>query len=529
MDSRTEMNSSSLNNVGSTSVMHAKLGISKLPQRLSVMARGLVYAIAVDQQSVRIPLLTRTVLQSLEAGMPCVLLSPFDPAALLKKGSLAGVDLSEFLRIGQLKIFRQKQSTSKDLFRTGVGRLIDELGFFNLPARSLVVFDNADSSFCLADPAAAIDAANLYSQWAEAHEHTILAAFVPSSHAPRDYVTLRSVSENFGGFAIVKSVEDETVLDVRHWFGASGAVPRSSFALQFADDGLLEARATVTAGRSSIDPALEIAVVTRKAADGFSVNGGSWRTAENYLDVIDVMRNSPGGTVVLHFDRVQNLKELAQAVAALRALARPQLRIVIRECAARLRLAQTVALLRLGVSMVIPIEVPGSSGRLMAESLKGSTFTRPFESDVTATLEDARSEAIRGALPVAEFKRKVESLLSVTVDFEVPHTLVSFSTITPAAAKAASAALRRSARDAIFCEDESSLEVFLFGCAPEHAEMVLARILGARFESLLLGWQRISGNRELLAALSRLQVFDDEKTVPDDVAGQVIQFPKAAG
>jgi cellulose biosynthesis protein BcsE len=508
-------------------VLHARLGISKLPLRLSIMARGMVYAIAVDQQSVRIPLVTRTVLQSLEAGLPCVLMSPFDSASLLKKGALAGVDLSAYLRTGQLKIFRQKQTATKDLFRAGVGRLIDELGFFNLPPRSLVVFDNADSAFCLSDPAAAIDAANLYSQWAESHEHTILAAFVPSAHSPRDYVTLRSVSENFGGFGVVKTVDEETVLDVRHWFGAQGAVPRSSYALQFADSGQIEARPTVTAGRISVDPSRETNVVSRKAAEDFNANSGAWRVAENYLDVIDLMRNAPGGTAVLHFDRAQSLKELAQAVAALRALARPQMRIVVRECGARLRLAQTVALLRLGVSMVIPTEVTGASARFMAESLKGSTFARSFESDVANVLEDARSEPNKAVLSVTEFRRRVETLLNVSADFEIPHTLISFSTLTPQALKAAAAALRRSARDAVFCEVDSALEVFLFGCPPESGEMVLSRILGVRFESLLVGWQRISGNREILAALSRIEPEDEFEAPNEPSSGQVIKFPSA--
>ncbi len=511
-------------------VLHARLGISKLPLRMSVLARGMVYAVAVDQQSVRIPFLTRTILHSLEAGLPCVLMSPFDPAALLKKGSLAGVDLSLYLKSGQLKIFRQKQS-AKEMFKTGVGRLIDELSLFNLPPRSLVVFDNADVSFCLSDPAAAVEAANLYAQWAEAHEHTILAAFVPSANAPRDYVTLRTVSENFGGFALVKSIDDETVLDVRHWFGAQGAIPRSSYALEFSDTGLLQARPTVTGGRMSVDPSRETNVVTRKASDDFGTGGGLWRIAENYLEAIDLMRHAPGGTVVLHFDRTQNLKELAHAVATMRALARPQMRVVVREAGGRLRLAQMMALLRLGVSMIVPTEVNGSNARLMAESLKGSTFARSFESDVVRVLDDARPDAQRGPLLLGEFRRKVETLLNISADFEIPHTLISISTVTAQAAKAASSALRRSARDAVFCESESSLEVFLFGCPPENAEIVLSRILGARFENLLLGWQRISGTKEIIAAMSRieesLEANDSQVLSSDTNAGRVIKFPNS--
>jgi hypothetical protein len=128
---------------------------------------------------------------------------------------------------------------------------------------------------------------------------------------------------------------------------------------------------------------------------------------------------------------------------------------------------------------------------------------------------------------VAEFRRKVETLLNISADFEIPHTLISFSTVTPQAAKAAASALRRSARDAVFCDVDAALEVFLFGCPAENAEMVLSRILGARFESLLLGWQRISGNREILAALSRIEP-DPEVAEPigqlANETGQVIPF-----
>jgi hypothetical protein len=44
---------------------------------------------------------------------------------------------------------------------------------------------------------------------------------------------------------------------------------------------------------------------------------------------------------------------------------------------------------------------------------------------------------------------------------------------------------------------------------------------------LLVGWQRISGNREILAALSRIEPEDEFEAPSEPASGQVIKFPSA--
>ena len=499
-----------------------ELGIQGIPDRLARMSPGMIYAIALDQQAVRITLIARTLLAALKVNVACALVSPLESTMLLKKAGLVGVHLSEYMRLGQLRIFRQRSDSQGDMSPISSKWLLNELRQYKLGKHSLVIFDHADERFCLNDPATAGTLAGTYQDWVEENDITLLATFAPRAKVPRDYVTLRAVAENFGGFALVKTTEEDAVLDVRHWFGPLGAVQRSSFVLSIDDQGLLQARTVAIGGRVSVDPAHEQEIVTRRAGEDFNAPGGHWRIADSLLDAIDHARQSPGGTVVLHFDRVSGLKDLAQTVAALRSSARPQLRIVVRECGARLRLPQMVALLRLGVSTVIPKEVSGASARLMAESLRGTLFTRTYETDVTRVLSEARSEAERGPLPIAEFRGKVEQLLAISGDLDVPGTLVRFSMVSPQILRTAKSALQRGARDSLFTEHDGCIWAFLFGCAPEHCDVVLARLMGARFERLMAGWQRIAGAKDILTALRLLDhaVIDPSDALFGDTIGK---------
>jgi Cellulose biosynthesis GIL len=188
-------------------------------------------------------------------------------------------------------------------------------------------------------------------------------------------------------------------------------------------------------------------------------------------------------------------------VAAIRALGRPQIRIVIRECGARLRTAQMVALFRLGVSVIVPQSLGGTTARLMAESLAGSLVTRSVETDVKKALAEARVDVRPGPLNVDEFKRAAESLLGAATEMDLPCTLVVMNPQTALASQAALSSIKRALRDAVFAESDDGIWVFLFGCAPESAQIVMTRLLGPRFENLLVGWRRLSGAKEILPAL----------------------------
>ena len=484
---------------------HARLGIAGLPERIQNLSRGMIYAVVADQQSIRIPLLARSAIKSIEAGLTVVLLAQAEPSAWVKKARLAGIELGPHLRSGSLKIFRHQPDAVKQVFKAGAKKVISELDQQLLEPGSLVIFDQADPFFLLADPRFAVEACQNYQAWAEENDLTLLAAFVPSAHAPRDYVTLRSVAENMAGYAVMRNGPETTQLEFRHWFGPSGPNPRTLFGLLFDEQGVLVAKSIGRGAAAGIDTVLEIEVATRRASDDFVVGATPWRLVENYADALSAVKEAPAGTLILHFSHAAEFRALCQTVSTVRALGRAQWRVLIRETGSKLRIPHVVALLRLGASMIIPQETHPTQARLISEAFRGTLFTRVVESRVDNVLEELQGLNTKNVREPAEFRRMAEQLMAAGSEFEIPHTLVRLGLDQIEGDRISSILSRRGARDMLFSEHDHSLYVFLFGCPVDHSEAVLSRLLGKNFERLFQGWFRVGKNREILAALAQLE------------------------
>lgn len=211
---------------------HASLGLEGVPARIGRLAEGLIYGVACDEQAVRLPLLGGALSVSLRSGKRCILLTPCDPGMFLRKSRLARVELDRWVKGGELALFQFPRDAMKHLFRTGAERLLAELEH-NIPPREVfLVIDEANALFMLSDPRAAGEAAQRYSDWASSRAHTILAAFACETDAPREYVTLADLAENFAGFALARPAHQGALLELRHWFTAEGASSRESFELR---------------------------------------------------------------------------------------------------------------------------------------------------------------------------------------------------------------------------------------------------------------------------------------------------------
>ena len=212
---------------------HASLGPECLPPRIARLAEGLIYGVACGEQAVRLPLLAAALVASLRSGKRCALLTPCDPGMFLRKARLARLGLEGWMKGGELAIFQFARDAAKHLFRAGTERLLAELEH-NIPSRdAFLVIDQADALFMLSDPRAAAEAAQRYAEWASSRGHAVLAAFAPAANAPRDYVTLRRIADNFGGFALARTSHGASVFEIRHWFAAEGASSCEAFELRF--------------------------------------------------------------------------------------------------------------------------------------------------------------------------------------------------------------------------------------------------------------------------------------------------------
>ena len=500
------------------------LGIEGVPARLARLADRMVYAIGCDQQAMRVALLARTLKLALDSGRPALWVSPLEPSMLLRKAALAGTPLDDHQRAGRLSLLWQAGVSEP---RFAAVRTWADLDGARVTRDTLVVLDHADDRFCLSDAVAAGRALAACQAWVARTGCTVIATFMPGPTSTREHAQLLALAEHFGGFAELRAADESTVLfDVRHWFGAAGAMPRASFALTLESDGTLAGRPAGVDARLSVPVSDEVTIVTARAATGLADSSCRWVIADCLLSALDACREIEAGTVVLHFDRASALREVAQTVALLRASAKPQLRVVIRECGARLRFAQTVAMMRLGVSLIVPRELPPPAARLMIGSLSGTLFTRPVETRLSRVLAQAHAQTERRLLPVDDFRARVEQLLGWCEEAGLPATLVRFSMVSSQALKAATSALQRGARDCLFAEHDGSIWTLLFGCRPEDADIVLSRLLGARFERLLAGLQRIGGVARIRHAMRLLDhaVVDSADAVFADTVVRLDDF-----
>ena len=451
----------------------AWLGIKNVPERISRLSPGMVYSLACDQQAVRLPLAAGALSASLLTGKSCVLVTPGDPDMFLRKALIAGFDLAAHARSGALSIFQLAAEADKHMFRAGPGGFLHELELNVTAPGALIVLDQADPVFMLADPRESADAAQAYVRWMAQREHTLLALFAPSVMTPREYLGLTRVAENFAGFAVARSSCDGGTLDVRHWFGPDGASPRETFALRLHSGGVASARAS-QATQDELPP-IDAVICVEGALTPPEGRGRDWQEVPSHAEALQAVRRSAAATLVLPFRQSADFAGLCATVAAVRAMARPELHVVVRESGKRLRAAQTLALLRLGTSLVMPNDLPGVAARRMLEHLKGTRFSRPFEHDLEQVLDETAHALPGAAHGVALFCEAVEGLLAAADGFDFESSLIRLAgkddraSVWPRACKAG--------RDLVWVSKGGETWLFLFGCPQTAVGAVMQRLV----------------------------------------------------
>jgi hypothetical protein len=478
-----------------------RLGLGELPERIDRLAAGMVYGLACDQQAVRLPLIANAILASARTGKRCALLATSDPAVLLRKFRLAGFALEATLKHGELDVFEVSRDAAKQLFRLGPDALLAQLDR-NIPARDvLVVFDEADALFQVADSSAAMEATQRYLRWAAARQHTLLAMFAPAPLAPRDYLNVRRIAESFGGFGLAKPASGGAVLEVRHWFGPEGASARECYELRL-HGGPHVVRAGMQAPASDELPPVDTVICAGEALGGVSASKSCERVA-SLAEALDAARRCDSARLLLPYAEARDFEPLCHAVSAVRALGRPTLRVIVRE-RLRLRAAEALALQRLGISSIIPADVPDAAAKRMADALQGTRFARPYDSDVDHVLAETTALLGRRTLNASASCDALERLLAAADGFDVPSSLVRIE-VGPADAARLLTRAGRNGRELLGFAHQGRTWLFLFGCSSEAAPRVLQRIFGGPAADLSLRWDIQHEPEGILAALRQLR------------------------
>ena len=453
----------------------ARLGPVELPARIDRLAPGMVYAVACAEQAVRVPLVAGALAASLRSGKPCALVTPAAPGILLRKARLAGYALHAPLKAGQLAICQVMAEAPKHLFRLGVQSLIGQLER-HMPSReAFVVIDEADALFLIADPRAAAEAAERYAEWAAAREHSVLALFAPAPEAAREYLTLRRLGESFAGFALARAAAGGALFEVRHWFGAEGASAREGFELRL---HCTQPQASMAEALRRLEEPLapvDSVICVRGALAAPVKSWHAWEEVESIAQALDAARRSEAATLVLPFERPNDYEALARAVAEVRSLERASLRVVVRERALRLRSSQTLALMRLGASSVIPADVPDAAVKRMTDALHGTRFARPYDADLRQVEEETIGLVRARSYSRASFCEAVERLLAAADGFDVESALVGVAAAGVEPWRILAAA-RRHAREFIGFAEDACVWLYWHGCRAEIVPQILRRM-----------------------------------------------------
>ncbi len=245
----------------------------------------------------------------------------------------------------------------------------------------------------------------------------------------------------------------------------------------------------------------------------FAVNS-RWLVIEDSTLLLKAANMLKAGSIVLPYNIATGFRSLARLVAALRDLDKDAIRIVVREQNKRLRLPQTTSLLRLGVSMVLPREMTGASARLQVQTLEGTNYRSLFRRDVERVVRESRFPLAKQQLSAPEFRLHCEAVLDPTQP-SLPHTLVVLHPMTGQAGEAIASSLARGLRDGVYLMHPEGIWILLMACRPLDCQVVLERVLGQRFESLLNGWRKVGKSEDILKAI---HAMDTEPVTQDLIA-----------
>jgi hypothetical protein len=486
------------------------LGIAAMPERIRTLARGGVYAITADRRALRRRLIARTLRESLAAGVQVLLVATPDDAL---RDSPALRPYREDGRLLELDARDLAGRLSGHEVRPAIDACAAVL---TDPAGAFVVLDRADAFFSLASMPAADAAATRWQAFANGGTHTVLALFDAVAGPAREFAALESVAAGFAGFGVIRTAEAQTTFDLRHWGGALGVTRRTTWLLRDdsgASGGLVADADLRSDGRIALPPPPEPAeapllVATRRAAIGFASNPPGWRVVGSWAEAVDAARHARIGALLMHFHQPQDLRPLARAIAAVRGRVGGSPAIVVRETGARLRIAQQVALLRVGASLIVSREADPARVRMAVESFATvGGVPHEVEVDVERVLAEVGAR-FGGVLAPEVFRVEVERLLAGTGD-ELRHALLRLDAVGEDVVRLARVAARRS-RDAVLCTDRHGLWIFLFGCPADGMDALLARLFGARFERLFVRravQESPAEIRRTLAAISQQGAF----------------------
>ena len=217
------------------------------------------------------------------------------------------------------------------------------------------------------------------------------------------------------------------------------------------------------------------------------------------------------GNILLPYGAPNSFRSLALLVGDLRSMGNDGLRIVVREQGKTLRLSQSTALMKLGVSLILPKSLDSALVRRSIIDLEGTKYQGKFRRDVEEVLRQARKMQTHQRMTEEEFRTHAQNVLGAELS-PLPHTLVVLHPLTARESKDIDTALSTGLRDGVYTVQPEGIWLLLMACKPFDCQPVLERVIGSQFENLLIGWRNIGNSIDILSAIYAMhESFDDSE------------------
>jgi hypothetical protein len=218
------------------------LGVTGLSNFNSSMVEGGLYTLIAELPSARFPMLSGSLFDAIQNGVPCTIILPSDaPAYLQRIEASSGLDSTELINNKSLHVFTTKAEFSKNIFRLSAEGFVLELEQYGIPENSLLIFEQADDLLALHDITLALQQVSILKQWFSKKNITSLLIF---SRATQEHVsTINSLMDYLAGVARLGGNGDGLELTFNYWQTQQGVIAAKSYSLMTLDSGLYEATA----------------------------------------------------------------------------------------------------------------------------------------------------------------------------------------------------------------------------------------------------------------------------------------------
>lgn len=500
-------------------------GIPGLPLSIDMLLKGSIYAAVLDSVPAHLSIIIQALKSNISAGNTCVLVTPMTPGEFLSRASTSGVDFREDIAQSRLYLFSHEGAYTTNIFRHGIKRFLQEFDYFQVPAGSFILFDQAEELFTMNDENIAQSQAKDYRDWMRIMENTSLFLFHAKSKKKS-----QPILSCFNG--VVQIIQSKTGIEILFdfWYSQDGAIAAKVFPVSLDTTGLIR-----------VDPPLPQIASEANRTDSstddhdtvyyygpdfnsFSASvhhTGVWTHAQSFVDLIHLSRDAARATIVISLDSNSDLQQTAKIVHYLRLDRGNRLRIVIRESGFSLRYLNELFLLRFGANLVIHQQIAKQQLSLLWEMLAGQTYNRKINQNFDLTLSSINTSSYKGYVDLVTFCSESLRMFERRDILDIPLVLIIAKYHEHASPPDIINQIKIVRDGDVFSSDATHCYIFIHACAEENSAAALSRITEDKQASLFQAIRFITAKESMLETLQSI-VQSGHIAVAPDFSGAIL-------